>query len=97
MTTTISARTAHDPFSRIDSLLDRARTLAERKRAANPAGQATTRDDNVTLRDLPGVPVRPAADEADQAYGEVLRLLGNSAADVHGGLDPSRVARLLDL
>jgi hypothetical protein len=86
MSTITATHSVNDPFSRVDSLLHRVRDLAERKRSTtSPADQ------------LAGVPVRPAVDDADQAYGEVLRLLGDGPADAHGGLDPARVARLLEL
>lgn len=86
MTTAITSL-PQDSFSRIDTLLARAREATEAKRGT----LATARPEPVA----PGTQM--AADETDLAYGAVMNLLAGPDGDAHRALDPARVARLLDL
>lgn len=87
MSMTVSSARLQDPFAQIDAMLSRARETAAAKaaRAAQPRPAVQQQMEAV-----------PAASEADQAYGNVMQLLG-TGQDVHTGLDASRVAALLEL
>lgn len=100
MSMTISG-SYQDSFGRIDALLEQARNLAEKKRGvsqqASAPQPAAAQHQTISIQPQTGPAIQPAASEMDQAYGEVLRMMGSTATEVHGGLDPARVARLLDL